>query len=70
MKTETKQPDDIIPGFDAVAESRKWKEAVGREIAGMTDAEMDAYFKAAAERYSAERHEWACKHAGKHAHAH
>ena len=30
--------------FDAVAESRKWKEAVARETAGMTTAERIAYF--------------------------
>lgn len=30
--------------FDAVAESRKWKEAVARETAGMTAAERIAYF--------------------------
>ena len=32
-------------GFDAVAESRKWKEAVARETAGMTMAERMAYFR-------------------------
>lgn len=31
--------------FDAVVESRKWKEAVARETAGMTAAERIAYFK-------------------------
>jgi hypothetical protein len=30
--------------FDAVAESRKWKEAAARETAGMTAAERIAYF--------------------------
>jgi hypothetical protein len=34
-----------LPGFDAVAESRKWKEAVARETAGMTIAERMAYFR-------------------------
>jgi len=58
----TKTPD-IIPGFNAVEESRKWKEAVWRKLAGMTDEEMDAYFKAARERYFAERREWERKHA-------
>ena len=62
MKTENKQPD-FIPGFDAVAESRKWKEAVWRETAGMTDEEELAYFKAARERYFAERAEWERAHA-------
>ena len=32
-------------GFDAVAESRKWKEAVARETEGMTVAERIAYFR-------------------------
>ncbi len=31
--------------FDAVAESRKWKEAVASETAGMTAAERMAYFR-------------------------
>ncbi len=31
--------------FDAVAESRKWKEAVERETAGMSTAERMAYFR-------------------------
>ena len=57
MMTENKQPD-FIPGFSAVAESRKWKEAVGRETAGMTVEEVVAYFKAAGEQYFAERDEW------------
>jgi len=30
--------------FDAVAESRKWKEAVARETEGMTPDEVVAYF--------------------------
>ena len=30
--------------FDAVAESRKWKESVARETAGMTREEVLAYF--------------------------
>ena len=32
-------------GFDAVAESRKWKEAVARETEGMTATERMAYFR-------------------------
>lgn len=36
---------EALPGFDAVAESRKWKEAVARETAGMTIAERIAYFR-------------------------
>ena len=38
------QPE-AIPGFDAVAESRKWKEAVAQETAGMSMAERIAYFR-------------------------
>ncbi len=30
--------------FDAVTESRKWKESVGRETEGMTREEVLAYF--------------------------
>jgi hypothetical protein len=33
---------------DAVAESRKWKEAVARETAGMTPEQTMAYFDRAA----------------------
>jgi hypothetical protein len=36
--------------FDAVAESRKWKEAVAKETEGMTSEETMAYFKRAAVR--------------------
>lgn len=36
---------EALPGFDAVAESRKWKEAVARETAGMSIAERMAYFR-------------------------
>jgi hypothetical protein len=37
METKTKI-------FDAVAESRRWKEAVARKTEGMTAAEVLAYF--------------------------
>ena len=37
METKTKT-------FDAVAESRKWKESVARETEGMTREEILAYF--------------------------
>jgi hypothetical protein len=37
METKTKT-------FDAVAESRKWKEAVARETEGMTREQVVAYF--------------------------
>jgi hypothetical protein len=36
--------ETTIKSFDAVAESRKWKEAVARETAGMTREQMLAYF--------------------------
>lgn len=34
-----------LSGFDAVAESRKWKEAVAHETAGMSVAERMNYFR-------------------------
>jgi len=37
METKTK-------AFDAVAESRRWKEAVARKTEGMTRAEVMSYF--------------------------
>jgi len=43
MKARTKR-------FDAVAESRKWKEAVAKETEGMTPDETMAYFDRAAVR--------------------
>lgn len=43
MKARTKR-------FDAVAESRKWKEAVARETEGMTPEQTIAYFDRAAVR--------------------
>ncbi len=43
MKARTKK-------FDAVAESRKWKEAVAKETEGMTPDEVVAYFDRAAVR--------------------
>jgi len=36
--------------FDAVAESRKWKEAVAKETEGMTPEQRVAYFEHAAVR--------------------
>jgi len=36
--------------FDAVAESRKWKEAVAKETEGMTPEETIAYFDRTAVR--------------------
>jgi hypothetical protein len=43
MKARTKT-------FDAVIESRKWKEAVAQEIKGMTPEQTIAYFDPAAVR--------------------
>jgi hypothetical protein len=43
MRTKAKK-------FDAVAESRKWKEAVAKATAGMTPEETLAYFDRAAVR--------------------
>ena len=40
--------------FDAVAESRKWREATSRKLDAMTRAERLAYLKAAGERFRAE----------------
>ena len=37
--------------FDAVAESRKWKESVGRQTEGMTREEVLAYFDTKAVRH-------------------
>lgn len=43
MKARTKK-------FDAVAESRKWKEAVAKETEGMTSEQIMTYFDRAAVR--------------------
>jgi len=57
MKTETNEK------FNAVRESRKWKDAVWRDTAGMTSDERVAYFNAARERYVAQRAAWERTHA-------
>ena len=54
MKTKTKK-------FDAVAESRKWKEGIAKETSGMAHAEVMAYFDRAAVRH---RFQAACRRAG------
>ena len=46
---------DAIPGFDAVAESRKWREATSRKLDAMDLDERIAYLHAARERYLAGR---------------
>ena len=43
MPSKTKSEPDR--GFNAVAESRRWKEAVAAETQGMTAAERMAYFR-------------------------
>lgn len=47
MDTKTK-------AFDAVAESRKWREATSRKLDAMTVEERVAYLQKARERYAAE----------------
>lgn len=44
---------DPIPGFDAVAESRKWREATSRLLDSMSREERIAYLSAARDRYLA-----------------
>ncbi len=51
--------------FDAVVESRKWKEAVGKKIEGMTPEEIVAYFDRAAVRHRFEEALRRAKRAGR-----
>ena len=44
-----------IKAFDAVAESRKWREATSRKLDAMTVKERLAYLQSVRERYAAER---------------
>ena len=53
MSTPTTSPG-AIPGFDAVAESRKWREATSRRLVAMTLEERLAYLNEARTRYLAE----------------
>jgi hypothetical protein len=48
METKTKT-------FDAVAESRKWREATSRKLDAMTVEERLAYLQSVRQRYAAER---------------
>jgi hypothetical protein len=48
---------EAIPGFDAVAESRKWREATSRKLSAMSREERLAYLNAARTRYLAGRSE-------------
>lgn len=50
MSTPTTNPEPI-PGFDAVAESRKWREATSRQLFAMSREERMAYLSAARTRY-------------------
>ena len=50
MATPTTNPESI-PGFDAVAESRKWREATSRRLFAMSREERMAYLSAARTRY-------------------
>jgi len=58
MATPTTNPESI-PGFDAVAESRKWREATSRRLFAMSREERMAYLSAARTRYLAEMKEHA-----------
>ncbi len=42
---------EAIPGFDAVAESRKWREATSRQLFAMSREERMAFLSAARARY-------------------
>ena len=48
METKTKT-------FDAVAESRKWREATSRKLDAMTPQQRIAYLESVRERYAVER---------------
>jgi hypothetical protein len=48
METKTK-------AFDAVAESRKWREAASRKLDAMTVEDRLAYLQGVRQRYAAER---------------
>lgn len=56
MASPTTNPD-AIPGFDAVAESRKWREATSRLLSTMSREERLAYLNEARTRYLADREE-------------
>ena len=50
MPTPTTNPEPI-PGFNAVAESRKWREPTSRELFAMSREERMAYLHSARARY-------------------
>jgi hypothetical protein len=47
--------------FDAVAESRKWREATSRKLDAMTPAERLEYLENVRERYATEHAAWKAK---------
>ena len=59
MAIPTTYPDSI-PGFDAVAESRKWREATSHLLESMNREERLAYLNAARTHYLAEREAESC----------
>lgn len=58
MATPTTNPESI-PGFDAVAESREWREATSRRLFAMSREERMAYLSEARTRYLSGRKEHA-----------
>lgn len=54
MPTLTMNPEPI-PGFDAVAESRKWRIATGQRLNAMRPKERLAYLHRSREEYLAAR---------------
>ena len=56
MAAPTTNPESI-PGFDVVAESRKWREAISCRLFAMSREERMAYLSAARTRYLSEAKE-------------
>ena len=56
MATPKTNPEPI-PGFDAVAESRKWREATSRKLEAMSKDDRLVYLAEARARYLAGRDE-------------
>jgi hypothetical protein len=50
MATPTTKPEPI-PGFNAVAESRKWREATSQKLSAMSREERLAYLAEARTKY-------------------
>lgn len=53
MATAKTKPEPALAGFDAVAESRKWREATSRKLDAMSSDERRAYLAHAHERLAA-----------------